>query len=249
VVRLDNAKRVRLPAPRRLTDELQTALCAHMGRKGLRYAPQMMDNGWYCACGAFHPKEEDTVYCSECGCDRILLQNALNNLMQPRNNAAKAEDGQTKQVAEVPTQQQPSQQTQHSQYSEDPTRIVGAEKQSAAESEGEVGGTRTFIPPQRDAEPVNEAVDEPTIAPQVQERAEEKTRYCPIAPMQESDEEPEPTVLPPVEDIKPDDEDEDDEEEERDVLSENIIRWVPPVAALLCAGIALSGFVYCRFLL
>ena len=31
----------------------------------------------------FHPKEEDTVYCSECGSDRILLQNALNTLMQP----------------------------------------------------------------------------------------------------------------------------------------------------------------------
>ena len=31
----------------------------------------------------FHPKEEDTVYCTECGCDRILLQNALNTLLQP----------------------------------------------------------------------------------------------------------------------------------------------------------------------
>ena len=38
----------------------------------------MFENGWYCACGAFHPKEEDTVYCTECRCDRILLQNALN---------------------------------------------------------------------------------------------------------------------------------------------------------------------------
>lgn len=58
-----------------------------MGRKGMLYAPQVLDCGWYCACGAFHPKEEDTVYCSECGSDRILLQNALNTLMQPEQPA------------------------------------------------------------------------------------------------------------------------------------------------------------------
>ncbi len=54
-----------------------------MNRQGLKYMPQVFENGWYCACGAFHPKEEDTVYCTECGCDRILLQNALNTLLQP----------------------------------------------------------------------------------------------------------------------------------------------------------------------
>ena len=54
-----------------------------MNRPELKYQPQVFENGWYCACGAFHPKEEDTVYCSECGCDRILLQNALNTLLQP----------------------------------------------------------------------------------------------------------------------------------------------------------------------
>ena len=78
VVHLDAIKRVRLPAPRRLSPELQKALEARMNRQGLKYMPQVFENGWYCACGAFHPKEEDTVYCTECGCDRILLQNALN---------------------------------------------------------------------------------------------------------------------------------------------------------------------------
>mgnify|MGYP001015072476 CR=1 FL=1 len=83
VVHLDAIKRVRLPAPRRLSPELQKALEARMNRQGLKYMPQVFENGWYCACGAFHPKEEDTVYCTECGCDRILLQNALNTLLQP----------------------------------------------------------------------------------------------------------------------------------------------------------------------
>ncbi len=91
VVRLDNIKRVRLPAPRRLPDDLAAALEERVGRKGMLYAPQVLDCGWYCACGAFHPKEEDTVYCSECGSDRILLQNALNTLMQPEQ-AAEPED-------------------------------------------------------------------------------------------------------------------------------------------------------------
>ena len=91
VVHLDGIKRVRLPAPRRLAPELQKALEARMNRTGLKYQPQVFENGWYCACGAFHPTEEDTVYCSECGCDRILLQNALNTLLQPAATADEME--------------------------------------------------------------------------------------------------------------------------------------------------------------
>ena len=90
VVHLDAIKRVRLPAPRRLSPELEKALESRMNRTGLKYMPQVFENGWYCACGSFHPKEEDTVYCTECGCDRILLQNALNTLLQPGQKAAPA---------------------------------------------------------------------------------------------------------------------------------------------------------------
>ena len=59
---------------------------------------------------------------------------------------------------------------------------------------------------------------------------------------------PEPTVrrARPI----PEEEDEDyDEEDDRDPVAENIIRWVPPVTALICAGIALYGFVYYQFFL
>ena len=52
VVHLDAIKRVRLPAPRRLSPELQKALEARMNRQGLKYMPQVFENGWYCACGA-----------------------------------------------------------------------------------------------------------------------------------------------------------------------------------------------------
>ena len=48
----------------------------------------------------------------------------------------------------------------------------------------------------------------------------------------------------------PEEEDEDyDEEDDRDPVAENIIRWVPPLTALICAGIALYGFVYYQFFL
>ena len=110
VVHLDGIKRVRLPAPKRLSAELEKALETRMNRPELKYQPQVFENGWYCACGAFHPKEEDTVYCSECGCDRILLQNALNTLLQP----------------EQPAQTEPELETPLAPQAEEPTRIMGA---------------------------------------------------------------------------------------------------------------------------
>ena len=110
VVHLDAIKRVRLPAPRRLSPELQKALEARMNRQGLKYMPQVFENGWYCACGAFHPKEEDTVYCSECGSDRILLQNALNTLLQP--------EAPVRQPEPQPAAQPESQESQGSQESQ-----------------------------------------------------------------------------------------------------------------------------------
>ena len=115
VVHLDGIKRVRLPAPRRLAPELQKALEARMNRTGLKYQPQVFENGWYCACGAFHPTEEDTVYCSECGCDRILLQNALNTLLQPAATADEMEMPLNAPAAPAA-----------SAAVEEPTRIVGA---------------------------------------------------------------------------------------------------------------------------
>ena len=102
-----------------------------MNRPELKYQPQVFENGWYCACGAFHPKEEDTVYCSECGCDRILLQNALNTLLQP---AAPADE------MEMPLNA-PAAPAAPAAV-EEPTRIVGAAQEEA-----------TRIIPPRAAEP------------------------------------------------------------------------------------------------
>lgn len=81
-VNLSGCKRTRLPAPRPLPENLCAALRQRTGKEELTFVPQVIEQGWYCACGAFHPKAENTVYCSECGSDRILLQNALSGMLQ-----------------------------------------------------------------------------------------------------------------------------------------------------------------------
>ena len=229
VVHLDAIKRVRLPAPRRLSPELQKALEARMNRQGMKYMPQVFENGWYCACGSFHPKEEDTVYCSECGCDRILLQNALNTLLQP----------------EQPAQTEPELETPLAPQAEEPTRIMGA---APVQEEP----TRIMGAPCREAEPQPEEpaaeqtrVMDAGMRAQFPGRAshaaaEEGTRVMPAAARraQPISQQPEPAY-----------DGEEEYEDERDSVAEALIRWVPPITAIVCAAVALCGFVYYQFVL
>ena len=229
VVHLDGIKRVRLPAPKRLSAELEKALETRMNRSELKYQPQVFENGWYCACGAFHPKEEDTVYCSECGCDRILLQNALNTLLQP----------------EQPAQTEPELETPLAPQAEEPTRIMGA---APVQEEP----TRIMGSPCREAEPQpEEPAAEQTRVMDAGMRAQfpgrashaaadEGTRVMPAAARraQPISQQPEPAY-----------DDEEEYEDERDSVAEALIRWVPPITAIVCAAVALCGFVYYQFVL
>ena len=229
VVHLDAIKRVRLPAPKRLSAELEKALETRMNRPELKYQPQVFENGWYCACGAFHPKEEDTVYCSECGCDRILLQNALNTLLQP----------------EQPAQTEPELETPLAPQAEEPTRIMGA---APVQEEP----TRIMGAPCREAEPQpEEPAAEQTRVMDAGMRAQfpgrashaaadEGTRVMPAAARraQPISQQPEPAY-----------DDEEEYEDERDSVAEALIRWVPPITAIVCAAVALCGFVYYQFML
>ena len=229
VVHLDGIKRVRLPAPKRLSAELEKALETRMNRPELKYQPQVFENGWYCACGAFHPKEEDTVYCSECGCDRILLQNALNTLLQP----------------EQPAQTEPELETPLAPQAEEPTRIMGA---APVQEEP----TRIMGAPCREAEPQPEEpaaeqtrVLDAGMRTQFPGRAshaaaDEGTRVMSAAARraQPISQQPEPAY-----------DDEEEYEDERDSVAEALIRWVPPITAIVCAAVALCGFVYYQFVL
>ena len=236
VVHLDAIKRVRLPAPKRLSAELEKALEVRMNRPELKYQPQVFENGWYCACGAFHPKEEDTVYCSECGCDRILLQNALNTLLQP---AAPADE------MEMPLSAPAA--PAASAAVEEPTRIVGtapAAPAAPAEEPTRVMGAAVYQPKAAPVQPISEptrVLDAPARAPYSGAAvADEGTRVMPAAARRPA---PAPVRQPaPVE--------EDEEyEDSRDSVAEALIRWVPPITAILCAAIALCGFVYYQFVL
>lgn len=82
VHRLEGYNRVRLPALKKLSPQLAAQLSERTQKSGLAYQPQVLTDGWYCACGAFHPREEKGVWCSECGADRVLLQNTLSSLLQ-----------------------------------------------------------------------------------------------------------------------------------------------------------------------
>ncbi len=231
VVKLDSIKRVRLPAPRRLTPELEKALETRMNRTSLKYQPQVFENGWYCACGAFHPKEEDTVYCSECGCDRILLQNALNTLLQPERPAAEEEVETVIAPEAQPSQEEPTR-VLGTKYpvqpaQEEPTRIVGAAP-APRQEEAPAEQTRVLDAETRARFPGNAAGSE----------ADDGTRVVPADARRAQ-----PVPEAPGED------DEEDYEDERDSVAEALIRWVPPLTAILCAGVALCGFIYYQFVL
>ena len=240
VVRLDNIKRVRLPAPRALPEDLAAALEERMGRRGMRYAPQVLDCGWYCACGAFHPKEEDTVYCSECGSDRILLQNALNTLMQPEQDA-EPEEASGQETVVIPASA-PSEDSE-------PTRIAGAPAES--------GETRAFEPVQparrESAARVSQETrlftqpSQPPVSSRRREEEPEEEDEEATRPVRASDRWKEQPIRHAGASRLEDEEDED--EDDRDPVAENIIRWVPPITALICAGIALYGFLYYQFFL
>ena len=224
VVHLKDIKRVRLSAPRRLSPELQKALESRMNRTGLKYQPQVFENGWYCACGAFHPKEEDTVYCTECRCDRILLQNALNTLLQPEQPARPA--------AEVPAQpaaaEEPTRIVGAAPAGEEPTRVVSAPRSPAEEVEP----FELRREPLEDAEEHTRVLDASTRAAFPGSSADEGTRVIPT-PSRRAE---------PVQEV-PDDDLDEDEEDDRDSVAEALIRWVPPITAIVCAAVALCGFV------
>ena len=229
VVHLDGIKRVRLPAPKRLSAELEKALETRMNRPELKYQPQVFENGWYCACGAFHPKEEDTVYCSECGCDRILLQNALNTLLQPEKKepapaaepvcpAQSEADERTRVIGADPVR--PAAPVQ-----DEPTRVV-----SSFKAEPEAEATRVMPAPK---------LEKPASFEPVLDRAadDEGTRVIPS------------TRKEPVRPAEPEDYEEDEPNDARDSVAETLIRWVPPLTAIVCAAIALWGFVYYQFMM
>ena len=87
-VDLRNYKRVRLQAPRVLPGSIARTLQTRTNNKMLTCVPQDTENGWFCACGAFHPNEEAVSVCSECGGDRAYIKATLTRILEEARQAA-----------------------------------------------------------------------------------------------------------------------------------------------------------------
>lgn len=219
IIDLTGFPRTRLPAPKKLSDDLAKKLCDRTHKDGLAYVPQVLDQGWYCACGAFHPREEDGVWCSECGSDRILLQNTLSSLLQAERAAQPSTDEQpTRMVSPI--------------REEEPTRAVPPLKAQQAGYN---------VPPLRNEEEQDD--DDMRVVNNHNRMAAQSSRYARQGFYNDAEEE---YADDGYEDDYQQDYEEDFEEDPRDVVAEKIIRWAPPVTALLCTVIAVVGFFLAR---
>ena len=146
---------------------------------------------------------------------------------------------------EQPAQTEPELETPLAPQAEEPTRIMGA---APVQEEP----TRIMGAPCREAEPQpEEPAAEQTRVLDAGMRtkfpgrashaaADEGTRVMPAAARraQPISQQPEPAY-----------DDEEEYEDERDSVAEALIRWVPPITAIVCAAVALCGFVYYQFVL
>lgn len=221
IIDLTGFTRTRLPAPKKLSEDLAKKLCERTRKEGLEYVPQVLDQGWYCACGAFHPREEDGVWCSECGSDRILLQNTLSSLLQAERSSQPSMDEQpTRTVSPV--------------KQDEPTRTVPPLKTQQQ--------ARYNVPPLHRFADEEDEEDDVRIAPgRGQNQATQNSvRYAQEESYHDDYQD----------DYGYEDDYEEYEEEEemdpRDVIAEKIIRWAPPITALLCTAIAVVGFFLAR---
>ena len=138
---------------------------------------------------------------------------------------------------------------------EEPTRVVGAAQAEATRvmpsrpsKASEIEPPVSFAPP---LEPVQDHGEHTRIldaalsrpaAPKHDPEPEEGTRVIP-------QEFRKPSSAPKEQPLPAEEEDEEDVENARDSVAETLIRWVPPITAIICAGIALWGFVYYQFVL
>ncbi len=202
--------RVRLQPAKKLPADIAKKLCDRTHKDGLTMVPQVTEDGWYCACGAFHPREEEGVWCSECGADRILLQNTLSSLLQQGAAPAPATD-------QEPTRMAPTARP------EEPTRMVppvqsGYQQPAVSRPQPDMmddedDSDMQFAPPRSSA---RREYRQPVV-----EEAEYEDEY--------EYEQPRRSTRREAEDAR------------KDEIAEMIIRWAPPITAVLCAVTVVIG--------
>ena len=253
-VDLRNYKRVRLNMPRVLPGSISRTLQQRTGNVQLTCVPQDTEYGWFCACGAFHPNEENTTVCSECGGDRAAIKATLTGILEEARQAAERQQQEVNAVANsVAPAPAPQPQAQPAPAATDPRAMANAVQAAITGKQD--------IPPQSAYEPEQAtAAFEPQsngYADDEDEEAERVRRYAPKGRLfDDEDDEDDGTQMYDTDDLDDDDYDDrkkskkrgryadDDESSEDDVMAERIIRLAPPITAIACALIVAVSLVY-----
>ena len=253
-VDLRNYKRVRLNMPRVLPGSISRTLQQRTGNVQLTCVPQDTEYGWFCACGAFHPNEENTTVCSECGGDRAAIKATLTGILEEARQAAERQQQEVNAVANsVAPAPAPQPQAQPAPAATDPRPMANA-VQAAITGQQDIPPQSAYEPEQATAafEPQSNG-----YADDEDEEAERVRRYAPKGRLfDDEDDEDDGTQMYDTDDLDDDDYDDrkkskkrgryadDDESSEDDVMAERIIRLAPPITAIACALIVAVSLVY-----
>lgn len=253
-VDLRNYKRVRLNMPRVLPGSISRTLQQRTGNVQLTCVPQDTEYGWFCACGAFHPNEENTTVCSECGGDRAAIKATLTGILEEARQAAERQQQEVNAVANsVAPTPAPQPQAQPAPAATDPRAMANA-VQAAITGQQDILPQSAYEPEQATAafEPQSNG-----YADDEDEEAERVRRYAPKGRLfDDEDDEDDGTQMYDTDDLDDDDYDDrkkskkrgryadDDESSEDDVMAERIIRLAPPITAIACALIVAVSLVY-----
>lgn len=254
-VDLRNYKRVRLNMPRVLPGSISRTLQQRTGNVQLTCVPQDTEYGWFCACGAFHPNEENTTtVCSECGGDRAAIKATLTGILEEARQAAERQQQEVNAVANsVAPAPAPQLQAQPAPAATDPRAMANA-VQAAITGQQDIPPQSAYEPEQATAafEPQSNG-----YADDEDEEAERVRRYAPKGRLfDDEDDEDDGTQMYDTDDLDDDDYDDrkkskkrgryadDDESSEDDVMAERIIRLAPPITAIACTLIVAVSLVY-----
>lgn len=253
-VDLRNYKRVRLNMPRVLPGSISRTLQQRTGNVQLTCVPQDTEYGWFCACGAFHPNEENTTVCSECGGDRAAIKATLTGILEEARQAAERQQQEVNAVANsVAPAPAPQPQAQPAPAATDPRAMANA-VQAAITGQQDIPPQSAYEPEQATAafEPQSNG-----YADDEDEEAERVRRYAPKGRLfDDEDDEDDGTQMYDTDDLDDDDYEDrkkskkrgryadDDESSEDDVMAERIIRLAPPITAIACTLIVAVSLVY-----
>lgn len=228
-VNLRDYKRVRLPQPRVLPGSIAKILQARTGNPQLNCVPQDTEYGWFCSCGAFHPNEENAQVCSECGGDRAYIKASLTTILEEARRAAEQQQQELNAVADAAAPQRNT------------AAATAAAAQAAIANEDAVDEPTAQFDPSADATNAEMArVRQYTpngrlFDDDAEDDDAEGTRMFDTEDEDEYDEAPKPRRGRYAD---------DEEETEDDAMEERIIRWAPPITAIVCALIVAVSLIY-----